>query len=115
MTEEVDSTALDFTFNTFYDKFISDTSFQIERVQFPLKGGLTTYGEETKWTKDDWPYMRWSYLDEMRKSEDSIVSWQNDNAFYFGEFCRDCGFSFWMQFEKIDKKWMLVERQENNF
>ena len=87
----------------------------MERINFPLKGVLAEYGGDTEWSYEQWPLMKWHYEEIIENSQDSISTIKTDSTFYFGEFCRNCGFSFWMEFKVIQDKWMLIERQENNY
>ena len=105
----------DNTFETFYEKFITDSIFQISRIKFPLGGTYTDFNGDLAWTAEKWKLMTWNYKDELNNPDDSVSVIQTDSTFYFGTFCRDCGFSFWMEFEKLSGKWQLTSRQENNF
>lgn len=102
-------------FDEFYDKFIADSIFQMSRIKFPIKGNYTDYSGSESWTEENWPLLDWDYREEIKKTTDSVSVIETDSSFYFGTFCQDCGFSFWMQFEKFDGKWFLSGRQENNF
>lgn len=102
-------------FETFYDRFISDSAFQMSRIKFPLKGQYQDYDNERKWLKENWPLMTW----DLRSDKDTLGNEyeirQDSLEFYWAIFCRDCGFSFEMQFEKLEGKWYLIYRQENNY
>ncbi len=102
-------------FEAFYQQFITDTAFQINRVKFPLRGKYSDYEGNEDWEKETWPYIKWDLHKEVAQTNDSISIRQDDNKFFFGEYCLDCGFSFEMQFEKLNDKWFLTYRQENNF
>jgi hypothetical protein len=102
-------------FEIFYDKFISDSIYQITKVQFPIKGVLADYEGEKEWTKETWPFMKWDLRKEIRNTDDSITIDQSNDRFFFGSYCRDCGFSFEMSFDKNDNEWYLTYRQENNY
>jgi hypothetical protein len=102
-------------FEVFYDKFISDSIFQISRVKFPIKGVYADYEGEIEWTKEKWPFMKWDVREEIKKTQDSISISQSKDRFFFGSYCLDCGFSFEMTFDKIENEWFLTYRQENNY
>lgn len=103
-------------FKVFYNQFIIDTSFQKSRIKFPLKGSYSDHSGDEKWNKQNWQYVNWSIESELKNNtEDSISIIQNKNSFFYGIYCKDCGFSFEMEFEKIKGKWFLTYRQENNF
>ncbi|UKN03771.1 hypothetical protein K6119_09740 [Paracrocinitomix mangrovi] len=115
LSDSTDIISSEKSFEEFYDQFISDSIFQMSRIKFPLIGTYTDYGGNTEWTKEKWPLMTWDYREEIKTTDDSVSIIQTDSSFYFGTFCRDCGFSFWMEFEKLSGKWQLTSRQENNF
>jgi hypothetical protein len=102
-------------FEEFYNLFISDSAFQVTRVKFPIDGNYQDYESEHEWTKESWKFIKWDFRDEISNSQDSIVVEQDSIKFFFGSYCVDCGFSFEMQFDKIDEQWLLTYRQENNF
>lgn len=102
-------------FVAFYNKFISDSIFQISRVKFPIKGHYADFGGEQNWNKENWPMMKWDLREEIKETEDSVSIEQSDNRLFFGSYGRDCGFSFEMTFEKIKGEWYLTYRQENNY
>jgi hypothetical protein len=101
-------------FETFYLQFIKDSAFQLSRVRFPLKGQYEDYDNQRNWTKLNWPYLRWDMRDQ-NNQEDSTSVIQTDLRFFYGTYCLDCGFSFEMEFNKLNGKWFLTYRQENNF
>lgn len=102
-------------FEVFYNNFISDSIFQISRIKFPIKGCYVDYEQNKKWNKETWPMIKWDLREEIKRSDDSLFIEQTDNRFFFGSYCRDCGFSFEMTFEKIREEWFLTYRQENNY
>jgi hypothetical protein len=102
-------------FQEFYNKFITDTVFQLSRVKFPLKGQYEDFDGESEWERVKWSCIKWDVRQELNKTDDSISIVQDNNRFFFGSYCRDCGFSFEMEFEKIDEEWYLTYRQENNY
>lgn len=102
-------------FDQFYSKFISDSLFQLSRVSFPIDGGFADYEGEKNWHKESWLMMKWDLRSEMNNSNDSCFVEQNDSSVFWGSYCRDCGFSVEVKFQKKSGKWFLVYRQENNF
>lgn len=101
-------------FESFYEKFQSDSVFQISRVKFPIKGQYQDYDDQHNWTKKEWPLMMWDFRKD-GESTDSISIQQDSVKFFYGTYCRGCGFSFEMQFDKIEGEWYLTYRQENNY
>jgi hypothetical protein len=117
-TQTHDSIETDFesqSFEEFYVKFITDSTFQMSRISFPLNGNFTDYTNHKAWAKEKWPLITWDYRNIIENTDDSISVVQTDSTFYFGTFCRECGFSFWMEFEKLNGQWLLTSRQENNY
>ncbi|GEM_PF-5504356 len=101
-------------FEDFYLQFIKDSTFQLSRVRFPIKGQYQDYDDQHNWTKSNWPNMTWDVRDT-NNQEDSTSVIQTKDRFFFGTYCLDCGFSFEMEFNKLSGKWFLTYRQENNF
>ncbi len=51
----------DHDFDVFYDKFLSDSSYQINHIQFPLAGRSYASGQQHsdfKWQREDWSIHR---------------------------------------------------------
>lgn len=105
----------DQSFKTFYERFIQDSLFQIERVRFPLKGQYESFDGERKWSKNKWSFMNWDFRENMYDGDDSTSIIQDSCKFFYGAYCRECGFSFEMEFQKLNDKWFLTYRQENNY
>lgn len=100
-------------FEKFYQKFISDSVFQINHILWPLKGMYIDYNIEKKWTKENWQLISWDYINDKTTTATKVN--ETDSMVTINYHCSDCGFSFEMQFKKINQEWMLVQRQENNF
>lgn len=102
-------------FEHFYNKFISDSLFQISNIKFPIQGVYADHEGEEEWTKEKWPLIKFNLTENNTESVDSIYIIQSENSFFYGNYCTDCGFSFEMSFKKIKHQWYLVYRQENNY
>jgi hypothetical protein len=102
-------------FELFYNKFISDSLFQISNIKFPIQGVYADHEGEEEWTKEKWPLIKFNLTENNTESVDSIYIIQSENSFFYGNYCTDCGFSFEMSFKKIKHQWYLVYRQENNY
>ena len=102
-------------FELFYNKFVSDSLYQISKVKFPIKGVYADYEGEETWTKEKWPLINLNLNENNNQSGDSISMIQTPTSFFYGIYCVDCGFSFEMSFEKINHQWYLTYRQENNY
>lgn len=105
----------DSSFEAFYLRFISDSTFQLNHIDFPIKGRYHSYETEKEWTKNDWPYIFWDLRNKINTTDDSLSIQQNSHSFFYGSYCTDCGFSFEMEFTKKSSEWNLSYRQENNY
>lgn len=101
-------------FTSFYEKFISDTVFQLANTQFPLNGVSQNHEEVKKWKKEGYPFILWDLRENLSTIHDSVSVIQNRSELFYGRYCRECGFYLEMNFKKLDEKWMLVYRFENN-
>lgn len=104
-----------FADTSFYKKFSSDIIFQLKRVKFPLKGKYQGYDDERLWSESNWPNMKFDINEVLNNPDDSVSVIQNDRRFFLGTYCKGCGFSFEMEFNKFKSGWFLTYRQENNF
>lgn len=106
-------------FDAFYDRFHSDSVFQMTRVKFPLGGGLIEggssddVGDGTPITKDNYQLLKFKIYDvdtaifktSYSKSKDSFIE---------KAWIEDSGFSCEFRFKLIGKKWFLVYAQTTN-
>ncbi len=95
------------SFDTFYEKFLTDSSFQMERIQFPLPG--IKAGEEVdstyQWNKEEWVMLKKPELEGTEYKRDLQVS---DTLATDEIFMENAGFYFKTVYEPIKKKWYLV-------
>ncbi|WPP48856.1 hypothetical protein [Catalinimonas niigatensis] len=95
-------------FDVFYEKFLSDSSFQMERIQFPLPGIKTIEDEEDstyQWTKEEWVMLKEPDLEGTEFKRNLQVS---DTLATDEIFTENAGFYFKMVYEPIKRKWHLV-------
>jgi hypothetical protein len=98
------------SFETFYEKFVSDDSFQLERVKFPVKGeNITDYDESEQWTADNWIYL--DHIDDSDK-ELTVETDETESRVDHKIYLPNSGFSVSYSFELIDGKWYLTERTD---
>ena len=102
-------------FESIYEKFITDSIFQIAHIKFPVKGCYSDYDGDIEWTRDKWNFMQTKIEKVIKETSDSIIVKQDTSNFSFGLYCLDCGFSFEMEFNKFNDTWYLTHRQENNY
>lgn len=97
-------------FDEFYEHFLTDSAFQISRVQFPLPGINTTEMETEEdsiyyWTKDSWIMLKKPELDSgLYEREITVTDTLATDEIYMD----DAGFYFKTVFKPIEKKWHLV-------
>ncbi len=103
-------------FDAFYDRFLTDSTFQMSRIMFPLPGinamEMEDSGDSTYyWTKDNWIMLKKPDIDPgefVRKTEvtDTLATDEiyMDNA----------GFYFKTIYKPIKSKWHLVYMIDSN-
>jgi hypothetical protein len=95
-------------FYEFYEHFLTDSSFQMERVQFPLPGHL--YGEEEDstytWTRENWVMLKKPNLEGTEFERRLQV--KGDTLATDEIFMENSGFYFKMVYEPVKRKWHLV-------
>ena len=97
-------------FDQFYDKFHTDSSFQISRLKFPL-GGRDEFGNH--WTINNWHLLKGKIYD-VDKSRFKVDLKKTDTDFTERVWIENSGFSSESRFKLIDGKWFLVYDLEQN-
>lgn len=111
------------TFKDFYKKFYSDSTFQISRVTFPLKGfNSDEYDEELGdknppyfWQKKDWNFLstldkdtvvydKKEWIEEYRRE----IKHNKDSTVIEKIYIVDSGFIEERKFKKNRNKWYLI-------
>jgi hypothetical protein len=95
-------------FSEFYQQFLADSSFQMQRVQFPLPGQKITAEVQDSsyyWTKDEWIMLKEFELDPTQFERNLQVT---DTLATDEIYTPGAGFYFKMVFEPIKRKWYLV-------
>lgn len=100
-------------FDLFYNKFHSDSAFQISRIKFPLEGKSMDGFEKTKWTKDNWTIMKVRIFD-IDTTQYKVSYNKTDVTFTQKVWIENSGFSSEYTFELIDNKWYLVFALDQN-
>ncbi len=103
-------------FNTFYAHFLSDSTFQMSRITFPLPGinPTATEGEEDSvyyWQKEDWIMLTKPELDTTLYERKLTVT---DTLATDEIFMDDAGFYFKTMYKPVEKKWYLVYMVDSN-
>jgi len=95
-------------FQGFYQRFLTDSSFQMKRVQFPLPGERATVEiQDTayRWKRADWIMLKDFDLDSTQFKRNLSVT---DTLATDEIYTPGAGFYFKMVFEPIQRKWHLV-------
>lgn len=100
-------------FELFYDKFHNDSLFQLSRVQFPLKGQQIHLKKSGSWKKENWLMIK-ARASEIDRNQYNVKILRKDNSYFEGIYCKNCAFSFEMEYELINGKWFLVYLQEKD-
>lgn len=94
-------------FDAFYERFLTDSSFQMERIQFPLPGIKAGEEEDSTyhWTREEWVMLKKPEIEGTEFKRNLQVS---DTLATDEIFTENAGFYFKMVYEPIKKKWHLV-------
>lgn len=95
-------------FYEFYDRFLSDSTFQMERVQFPLQGLKFGESEDTTytWTRENWVMLQEPQLEGTDFERNLQV--KGDTLATDEIMMENSGFYFKMVYEPVRRKWHLV-------
>ncbi|MCL6258435.1 DUF4348 domain-containing protein [Aquiflexum sp. TKW24L] len=100
-------------FPIFYERFHSDSAFQMSRIMFPLEG-LRQYGmEEIPWTADNWELMRTRIYQVDTLQFKTKVKHKKK---YFEQtlWIEGTNFSSMRRFELLGNRWFLVYAYEGS-
>lgn len=100
-------------FDSFYDKFHSDSIFQRSRVSHPLKGQKLNGTEEIYWTKDNFELVKERVYD-VDTTVYKVNYQKSENEFTQKVWIENSGYSSEYKFKLIGDKWFLVSVVEHN-
>lgn len=100
-------------FDKFYDRFHADSTFQMSRIKFPLKGGYHTLDNSTKWTAQNWSLMTTRIYDVDKEKCRTTYS-KTENSFTQKVWIDSAGLYTECRFELVDGKWFLVYMNDEN-
>lgn len=100
-------------FDNFYQRFHKDSLFQISRVQFPLKGQKFNLKGTSAWKKETWMMIKGT-ANEVDKADFNVKTIKKPDSYFEGIYCKNCGFSFEMEYRLINGRWYLVYLQEKD-
>lgn len=104
-------------FDTFYEKFCRNTTFQLERIKFPLDGFTMSdidtdedgFYDERKWEKSDWGRVLPYYKETDYTQSGSIFEIDKDvDKVVTKEYFPSSDGGFIMEFTKLSGKWYLT-------
>ena len=96
------------SFDTFYDRFMTDSAFQMQRTRFPLPGQKFTAEVEDstyQWTPTNWrmlsePRLDTTYFQRSLAVSDTLATDEISG--------KSTGFYFKMVYRPLRRKWHLV-------
>ncbi|HPW67587.1 MAG TPA: hypothetical protein PLS84_10990 [Salinivirgaceae bacterium] len=100
-------------FDTFYDRFHTDSAFQMSRIKFPLQGKFIGGEEEMEWSRDNWVMMKTKIYDIDTTIYKTTFKKQ-ETSFYQKFWLENSGLSSEYRFELIGNKWFLVYALDQN-
>ncbi len=104
-------------FDTFYDKFCDDPSFQLTRIKFPLKGNSLSYGSypddsdptPREWTRSDWGRKLPKYTETDYEQAGSIFEIEKkERKVRMKEYFPSSEGAFTVEFSLISGEWFLT-------
>ena len=101
-------------FDSFYRRFHQDTIFQQSRVKFPVNGEYCDFDTTMAWTSSNWEFIKFT-IDQVDTISFETTLKKTKRQAIEKVICKECGYSFEIRFDLLDKRWYLTYRQENNF
>ncbi|MEI7724467.1 MAG: DUF4348 domain-containing protein [Bacteroidota bacterium] len=95
-------------FIEFYEKFISDSNFQKEHINFPIIAVIAECDSTIDLTNKNWENYTWDFRKDFNNPIDSNLIYLNNDRFYFECNRNEIGLLFQIGFEKINGKWFLT-------
>ena len=100
-------------FDKFYDRFHTDSLFQISRVKFPIEGFCVSSDTIAKWSTKNWLMIRTRIYD-VDKTQYKVSYNKTDKTFTERVWIENAGLVTECRFELIGGKWWLVYLQDEN-
>jgi hypothetical protein len=110
------------SFNTFHDKFVSDSTFQKEHIYYKTYIGVKENCDTLIINnKENWKYSNWdftTYFGKLNALTDtnawSNYCYHNDDKVYVEFHLEETGITYRMGFEYIQNEWYLTLLYKNN-
>jgi hypothetical protein len=103
-----DPDSIPYDFKQFYNKFISDSIYQMNHIKFPLRGLLGECENSKLWKQSEWITIKWNFIVDFKNPLDSNIVSINDSKLYYENYRKEIGTFAEMGFEKINGEWFLV-------
>ena len=100
-------------FDSFYQKFHSDSAFQYSRLRFPLQGQKIDGDENQKWNNNNWNILTIPVF-IADTSVFKVEYNKTEKTFTQKSWIESSGFGVEYRFELIRRKWYLVYALEVN-
>jgi len=97
-------------FDVFFERFHADSSFQMSRLRFPIRG---TDEFAREWSPENWVLLKGKIFD-VNTAMFNVDFKETDTEFTQKIWINGSGFMTECKFEVIDGKWFLVYRLEFN-
>lgn len=94
-------------YDSFYDRFHADNSFQLERIKFPLEGAYEDASGTVVWDTSNWIFQE-EKLTEIRLPDYDTEIIREDDQVIEKIKLRGAGYESERRFQLIDGKWFLV-------
>lgn len=107
----MDSNALTEDFDLFYDRFHTDSLFQVSRLKFPIEGGPDRGDNNEIWSRENWSMLKTKIYD-VDTTQYKVSYEKLKRSFTQKVWIEDSGFRFEYRFELINDKWFLVSAFE---
>jgi len=116
LSAEKNLTNLPNDFTVFSDKYVTDSLFQIQHVDFKyLVGAIAECDTTIILNSENWEYSSWDFIKEFTEGDgyEPIEKWDNsvyisDNRVYFEFNLKEIGLIYQMGFEKINGEWFIT-------
>lgn len=102
----IDSLPIDF--NDFYAKFISDSTFQKERIESSLLGVIGECDSTIILSINNWEYLNTDFRSDFYNPLDSNTVSISISKILIENYRKEIGLIFQMGFEKKNNKWFLT-------
>lgn len=107
------TSSFDEDFDKFYNRFHTDSIFQLSRIVFPLSGMQVDGIEENKWEKENWVLFKTRIYD-VDTTRFKVKYKKTSKTFTQKAWVENSGFSSECRFEIVNKKWHLVYFLDQN-